>query len=82
VENALAKHPGVASCAVVGIPSDEWGELVHAFVVRKAGHEVSAEDLAAHCRAQIATYKCPRSIDFLDALPVSGARKSAEGPAS
>jgi acyl-CoA synthetase (AMP-forming)/AMP-acid ligase II len=49
--------------------------LVHAFVVPKAGHEVSAEDLVAHCRAQIANYKCPKSIDFLDALPVSGAGK-------
>ena len=75
VENALAKHPGVAGCAVIGIPSDQWGESVHAFVVRKAGHEVSAEDLAAHCRAQIASYKCPSSIDFSDALPVSGAGK-------
>lgn len=75
VENALAKHAGVAGCAVVGIPSDQWGESIHAFVVRRTGHEVSAEDLAAHCHAQIAGYRCPRSIDFLDALPISGAGK-------
>jgi len=75
VENALAKHPGVAGCAVVGVPSDEWGESIHAFVVLKAGHQVSTEDLAAHCHAQIANYKCPRSIDFLEALPMSGAGK-------
>jgi acyl-CoA synthetase (AMP-forming)/AMP-acid ligase II len=75
VENALANHPGVAGCAVVGIPSDEWGESIHAFIVRKAGHQVSAEDLVAHCDGQIANYKCPRSIDFLDALPMSGAGK-------
>ena len=75
VENALAKHPGVAGCAVVGIPSDQWGESIHAFVVLRAGHEVSVEDLAAHCHAQIANYKCPRSIDFLNALPISGAGK-------
>jgi acyl-CoA synthetase (AMP-forming)/AMP-acid ligase II len=75
VENALAKHPGVVSCAVIGIPSDQWGEAIHAFVVRKAGNEVGAEDLVAHCRAEIANYKCPKSIDFLDALPLSGAGK-------
>jgi acyl-CoA synthetase (AMP-forming)/AMP-acid ligase II len=75
VENALAKHPGVAGCAVVGIPNDQWGESIHAFVVRKAGHEVSAEDLVAHCHAQIANYKCPGSIDFLEALPMSAAGK-------
>jgi long-chain acyl-CoA synthetase len=75
VENALANHPGVAGCALVGIPSDEWGESIHAFIVRKAGHQVSAEDLVAHCDGQIANYKCPRSIDFLDALPMSGAGK-------
>ena len=75
VENALAKHPGVAGCAVVGVPSDEWGESIHAFVVLKAGQEVSAEDLTAHCRELIANYKCPRSIDFVDALPISGAGK-------
>jgi acyl-CoA synthetase (AMP-forming)/AMP-acid ligase II len=75
VENALATHPGVAACAVVGIPSDEWGESIHAFVVLKTDHTVSAQDLAVHCHAQIANYKCPRSIEFLDALPLSGAGK-------
>ena len=75
VENALTTHPAVAGCAVVGIPSDEWGESIHAFVVLKAAHEISAQDLAMHCHSQIANYKCPRSIDFLDALPLSGAGK-------
>jgi acyl-CoA synthetase (AMP-forming)/AMP-acid ligase II len=75
VENALASHPGVAGCAVIGIPSAEWGESIHAFVVRKAGHEVTPEDLVAHCRDRVANYKCPRSIEFLDTLPVSGAGK-------
>ena len=75
VEHALANHPGVAGCAVIGIPSDEWGESIHAFVVRKASHEVTVEDLDAHCRALIANHKCPKSIDFVDALPLSGAGK-------
>jgi acyl-CoA synthetase (AMP-forming)/AMP-acid ligase II len=75
VENVLAQHRAVAACAVIGIPSDEWGEAVHAFVVRKNGHEASADELIAHCKSMIAGYKCPRSVDFLDALPLSGAGK-------
>jgi acyl-CoA synthetase (AMP-forming)/AMP-acid ligase II len=75
VENALAQHPAVASCAVIGIPSDQWGETVHAVVVKKPGQEVTPEALIAHCKAQIAGYKCPRSVAFVDALPISGAGK-------
>ncbi len=75
VENALARHPGVAACAVIGIPSETWGEAVHAVVVRKPGHDVSAAALIDHCRAHIAGYKCPRSIEFTDALPLSGPGK-------
>jgi acyl-CoA synthetase (AMP-forming)/AMP-acid ligase II len=75
VENALAQHPGVAACAVIGVPSDQWGESVHAVVVRKAGLDTSAGELIAHCKSLIAGYKCPRSVDFIDALPLSGAGK-------
>ncbi|MEJ8854949.1 long-chain-fatty-acid--CoA ligase [Variovorax robiniae] len=75
VENALAQHPAVAACAVIGIPSDKWGEAVHAVVVRKPQQEVDCEALIAHCKALIAGYKCPRSVDFVEALPLSGAGK-------
>jgi long-chain acyl-CoA synthetase len=75
VENAIAQHPAVAACAVIGIPSAEWGETVHAVVVRKPGAAASSEELIAHCKTLIAGYKCPRSIDFRDALPLSGAGK-------
>jgi acyl-CoA synthetase (AMP-forming)/AMP-acid ligase II len=75
VENAVCQHTGVAACAVIGVPSDEWGESVHAVVVRKAGQAASAEELIAHCKMLIAGYKCPRSVDFVDALPLSGAGK-------
>ncbi|WP_219217015.1 long-chain-fatty-acid--CoA ligase [Variovorax boronicumulans] len=75
VEGALAGHPGVAAVAVIGVPSATWGEGVHAVVVRKPGASDEAEALIAHCRTLIAGYKCPRSIEFVDALPISGAGK-------
>jgi hypothetical protein len=72
VENALASHPAVAACAVLGIPDERWGEAVHAVVVLKEGACASDEDLRVHCRALIAGYKCPRSIEFRSSLPLSG----------
>jgi acyl-CoA synthetase (AMP-forming)/AMP-acid ligase II len=75
VENALGSHPAVASCAVIGVPDDDWGERVHAVVVLKPGAEATRDDLRAHTRSAIAGYKVPRSIAFVDALPVSGAGK-------
>jgi acyl-CoA synthetase (AMP-forming)/AMP-acid ligase II len=75
VENAVAKHPSVATCAVIGVPDDEWGERVHAIVVLADGRELSEEDLRAHCKEYIAGYKCPRSVEVVTALPMSGAGK-------
>jgi len=75
VENALAQHASVAACAVIGIPNEQWGESVHAVVVLKPGHAGDAEGLIAHCKDLIAGYKCPRSVDFVEALPLSGAGK-------
>jgi long-chain acyl-CoA synthetase len=74
VENALAAHRHVVECAVIGVPDDKWGERVHA-VVRLRG-EASADELIAHCRGLIATYKCPRSVEIRsEPLPLSGAGK-------
>jgi long-chain acyl-CoA synthetase len=75
VEDALCKHPAVLEVAVIGVPDDRWGERVHAAVVLRPGLEASKADLSAHCHELIAGYKCPRSMEFLDALPRSGAGK-------
>ncbi|MEQ1754458.1 MAG: long-chain fatty acid--CoA ligase [Micropepsaceae bacterium] len=75
VENVLANHPAVAMCAVIGIPHDEWGEVVHAFVVPKPDMKPTPEELIAHCKQAIANYKCPKSIEFCSSLPLSGAGK-------
>lgn len=75
VENAIGQHPAVAACAVVGIPSAEWGEGVHAVIVLKAGMSVTVDEIRAHCRTLIAGYKCPKSVQFQAELPLSAAGK-------
>jgi long-chain acyl-CoA synthetase len=75
VENALCQHVSVRTCAVIGIPSERWGESVHAFVILKQGEAATAEELILHCKALIAGYKCPRTIEFVDQLPLSGPGK-------
>jgi acyl-CoA synthetase (AMP-forming)/AMP-acid ligase II len=76
VENALAKHPAVSGCVVIGIPSEKWGEAVHAIVILRDGQQATEADLIDHCKSLIAGYKCPRSIEFRkEPFPVSGAGK-------
>jgi long-chain acyl-CoA synthetase len=76
VENCIAQHPGVAQCAVIGIPDERWGEAVHAVVMRKPGAVVSEADIIEFCRARIAHYKCPHGVAIQDdPLPLSGAGK-------
>jgi long-chain acyl-CoA synthetase len=76
VENAISLMPGVGEVAVIGIPDERWGETVHAIIVPKPGVTLTADEVLAHCREQIAGYKCPRGVDFrTTALPLSGAGK-------
>src|SRR3978361_1325854 len=76
VENVIAQHPSVSQCAVIGIPSEQWGETVHAFVIPKAGASTNAAEIIAFCKEKIAGYKCPRSVDVrTEPFPLSGAGK-------
>ena len=72
VERCVASHPAVAECAVIGVPDDTWVQSVKAVVVLRNGAAVSASELIDHCRAGIAPYKKPRSVEFVDALPRAG----------
>jgi acyl-CoA synthetase (AMP-forming)/AMP-acid ligase II len=71
VESLVSKVPGVAMVAIVGVPDETWGEVGKAFVVRVPGHPIDAEAILSACRAGLAAYKVPRSVAFLDALPIS-----------
>ncbi len=75
VENALSQHAAVTMCAVIGIPSQDWGETGHAVVVCKAGASATPKEIIAHGRTLIAGYKCSRSVEFRDALRLFGASK-------
>jgi fatty-acyl-CoA synthase len=69
VENRLRSHPAVADVAVIAVPDLKWGETVKAVVVPAPAAQVTAAELIAHARDGLARYKCPTSVDFVDALP-------------
>ncbi|MEZ5375428.1 MAG: long-chain-fatty-acid--CoA ligase [Acidimicrobiales bacterium] len=68
IENALMKHPGIADVAVIGVPSEKWGETVKAMVT-KSDPDLTEADVIAFARENLASYKCPTSVDWIDALP-------------
>ncbi len=76
VENAVMNHPAVEQVVVIGIPSEEWGEQVHAEIILKEGQTADEADIIAKTKEFIANYKCPRSIKFrTEPFPLSGAGK-------
>ncbi len=76
VENAIAQHPAVDQCAVIGVPSDRWGEQVHAVVVPRPGASLTPDEVISFCRTLLGGFKCPRSVEIRKtSLPLSGAGK-------
>jgi len=74
IENVVMMHEGVVECAVVGVPDRKSGEAVKLYVVRR-DEQLKAQQLIAHCRAQLAGYKCPREVEFRSELPKSNVGK-------
>lgn len=79
VENLLSRHPAIAMVAVVGVPDDRMGEVGKAFVVLRPGEAVSEQDIVAWARANMANYKVPRHVTFVDDFPRNAAGKVLKG---
>ena len=72
VEACIQRHPAVKEAAIIGVPDPVWTQSVKAIVALKEGQTATAEDIIEHCRAEIASYKKPRTVEFVDALPRKG----------
>jgi fatty-acyl-CoA synthase len=79
VEQVLRELPAVAEVAVVGVADPRWGEVGHAFVVPRAGDQLRAEDVIAHCEGRLARYKWPRDVSFVEELPKTALGKVRKG---
>jgi fatty-acyl-CoA synthase len=75
IEAVLYQHPAVEMCAVVGVPDPKWGEVGKAFVVLQKGTDITVEEVMLHLHHHLAGFKVPKSIEFADSLPISGAGK-------
>ena len=75
MEKAILAHPHVYEVAVVPVPDPRWGEVPKALVVAKPGVQLTEQELLEFCRGRLSHYKCPRSVEFMEALPRTGTGK-------
>ena len=75
VENALYDHPAVLEAAVIGVPDERPGESITAVVVLGSGVSCGADELVRNCRDRLAHYKCPNTVEFIEAMPRTGSGK-------
>jgi acyl-CoA synthetase (AMP-forming)/AMP-acid ligase II len=77
VEEVIYSHPAVLEAAVIGVPDETWGEAVRAVVVLKEGHVVTADDIMSLCKRNLAGFKVPKRVEFMDSLPKTASGKIA-----
>jgi fatty-acyl-CoA synthase len=75
VEQAIASHPAVLECAVIGIPDEKWGERPKVFVIVRDNHSVTEAEIIAHVRRRLAKFKAPDRVEFLTELPKTSTGK-------
>lgn len=75
LEDVLYEHPAVAEAAIIGVPDAKWGEAIKAFVVVKDEHHVTEDDIITFCKTKLASYKKPKSVEFIEELPKSAVGK-------
>jgi len=75
IDEVLYAHPKILEACAIGVPDEKRGETVKAFVVLKPGESLSSGEVLEYCRGQLAAYKAPKSVEFIDALPKSAIGK-------
>jgi acyl-CoA synthetase (AMP-forming)/AMP-acid ligase II len=69
IEDVLLRHPAVHEVAVIGVPDERWGEAIKAFVALKEGHKATEEEIINFCKEHLASFKKPKSVEFIAAIP-------------
>ncbi|MGH9407254.1 MAG: long-chain-fatty-acid--CoA ligase [Terriglobia bacterium] len=75
VERAISDHPDVLECAVIAVPDERWGEVPKALITLRSGSRATEDDIIRHCRASLAGFKVPKSVEFRESLPKGGTGK-------